>query len=71
MKNWRKLVCMLVLAMIFSSLLDELRSRRLQSPKDWKAWIEWRDTYIPAANARNVACTGSEAGVAAASDDCS
>ena len=55
MNNWRKIACVLLLAMVFGSLLDELRFRQHRSPKDKKAWIEWRDRYIPAANGRNVA----------------
>ena len=55
MSKYRRMLCILLLAVIFSSTLDQLRSQRLQSGADWKAWIEWRDTYIPAAHARNVA----------------
>ena len=53
--SWRSWWCALVLAMIFSSQLNELRFRRHRSLHDWRAWTEWRDTYIPPANGRNVA----------------
>jgi hypothetical protein len=55
MNNWKNLMCGLMLVMIFGSTLDRLRFRQHQSPSDMRAWIEWRDTYIPAANGRNVA----------------
>ena len=50
-----RLFCVALVAMVFGSLLNDLRCRKYQSPEDLRVWIEWRDTYIPPTDARNVA----------------
>jgi hypothetical protein len=55
MRNWRKLVCSVMLTLALCAWLNELRFKRDRSPADWRAWIEWLDMYVPPSDARNIA----------------
>ena len=55
MKKLKIWVAAILLVWMFGSQFNELRFRRHSSPRDWDAWIQLRDSVMPASNGRNVA----------------